>query len=116
LQPVVVDLNVDTINNLACEGHPAVYGDGSRPEILKAARIEKARYLLVTVPDLTTAIAVITCALDLNPKIKTFVRARFLSAKPILEGLGVSAIAFEEEEVAKAMTAALATEVSNGDF
>jgi CPA2 family monovalent cation:H+ antiporter-2 len=113
LQPVVVDLNVDTIINLASEGHPAVYGDGSHREILKAAGIEKAKYLLITVPDLTSAIAVITSALNLNPKIKTFVRTRFLNAKPILEELGVSAISFEEEEVARAMTDALAREVGS---
>ena len=115
LQPVVVDLNVDTISNLVSEGHPAIYGDGSHREILKAAGIEKAKYLLVTVPDLTSAIAVVTSALNLNPKIKIFVRSRFLHAKPILEGLGVSAISFEEEEVAKAMTEALASEVGNDE-
>jgi monovalent cation:H+ antiporter-2, CPA2 family len=115
LQPVVVDLNVDTITNLVSAGHAAIYGDGSHGEILKAAGIEKAKYLLVTVPDLTSAIGVVTTALNLNPKIKTFVRTRFLHAKSILEGLGVSAISFEEEEVAKAMTEALAREVgSNG--
>jgi len=113
LQPVVVDLNVDTISNLASEGHPAIYGDGSHREILTAAGIEKAKYLLVTVPDLTNAIAMVTTALDLNPRIKTLVRSRYLYSKPILEGLGVSAICFEEEEVAKAMTEALANEVSS---
>jgi monovalent cation:H+ antiporter-2, CPA2 family len=115
LQPVVVDLNVDTISNLVSEGHPAVYGDGSHREILKAAGIDKAKYLLITVPDLTSAIAVVTSALNLKPKIKIFVRARFLYAKPILERLGVSAISFEEEEVAKAMTEALASEVGNNE-
>jgi CPA2 family monovalent cation:H+ antiporter-2 len=113
VQPVVVDLNVDTISNLVSEGHPAIYGDGSRREILTAAGVGKAKYLLVTVPDLTSAIAIVTTALELNPRIKTLVRSRFLYAKPILEGLGVSAISFEEEEVARAMTEALASEVDN---
>jgi monovalent cation:H+ antiporter-2, CPA2 family len=115
LQPVVVDLNVDTVSNLVSEGHPAIYGDGSHREILTEAGIGKAKYLLITVPDLTSAIAVVTTALDLNPKIKTLVRSRFLYAKPILEGLGVSTISFEEEEVARAMTEALASEVGNDD-
>jgi monovalent cation:H+ antiporter-2, CPA2 family len=115
VQPVVVDLNVDTISNLVSEGHPAIYGDGSHREILTAAGIGKAKYLLITVPDLTSAIAIVTTALYLNPKIKTLVRSRFLYAKPILEGLGVSAISFEEEEVARAMTEALASEVGNDE-
>jgi monovalent cation:H+ antiporter-2, CPA2 family len=113
LQPVVVDLNVDTVSNLVSEGHPAIYGDGSHRDILMAAGVEKAKYLLVTVPDLTSAIAIVTTALDLNPRIKTLVRSRFLYAKTILEGLGVSAISFEEEEVAKAMTEALARQVGD---
>jgi monovalent cation:H+ antiporter-2, CPA2 family len=113
MQPVVVDLNVDTVSNLVSEGHPAIYGDGSHRDILTAAGIGKAKYLLITVPDLTSAIAIVTTALDLNPEIKTLVRSRFLYAKPILEGLGVSAISFEEEEVAKAMTEALASEVGD---
>jgi len=116
VQPVVVDLNVDTVSNLVSEGHPAIYGDGSRREILTAAGIEKAKFLLITVPDLTSAIAIVTTALDMNPKIQTLVRSRFLYAKPILEGLGVSAISFEEEEVAKAMTEALASEVGNDQW
>jgi monovalent cation:H+ antiporter-2, CPA2 family len=115
LQPVVVDLNVDTISNLVSEGYPAIYGDGSHREILTAAGVEKAKYLLVTVPDLTSAIGVVTTALSLNPRIKTFVRARFLYAKPILEGLGVSAISFEEEEVARAMTEALSSDVGKDE-
>ena len=44
-------------------------------------------------------------------QIKTLVRSRFLYAKSLLEDLGVSAICFEEEEVARAMTEALAMEV-----
>jgi monovalent cation:H+ antiporter-2, CPA2 family len=115
VQPVVVDLNVDTVSNLVSEGHLAIYGDGSQGEILRAAGIEQAKYLMITVPDLTSAIAIVTTALDLNPKIKTLVRSRYLYAKPILEGLGVSAISFEEEEVARAMTEALASEVGNDE-
>ncbi len=111
LQPVIVDLNVDTISNLISEGYLAVYGDGSHRDILMAAGVEKAKYLLVTVPDLASAIGIVTTAHDLNPKIKTLVRSRFLYAKSLLEDLGVSAICFEEEEVARAMTEALAMEV-----
>jgi len=116
MQPVVIDLNVDTVSHLVSEGHLAIYGDGSHRDILTAAGISKAKYLLITVPDLTSAIAIVTTALDLNPRIRTLVRSRFLYAKPILEGLGVSAISFEEEEVAKAMTEALVSEVGNNEW
>ena len=108
---VIVDLNVDTVNNLVAEGQAAIYGDAGRREILKAARIEAAKYLLITIPDFTKTIGIVTSTHSLNPEIKIFVRARFLYAKSILEELGVTAVFFEEEEIAKAMTKALAAEV-----
>ena len=37
LTPVVIDLNVDTINGLTDQGKAAVFGDSSRKEILEAA-------------------------------------------------------------------------------
>jgi monovalent cation:H+ antiporter-2, CPA2 family len=110
-RPVIIDLNVDTVSNLVSEGDLAVYGDAGNMDILKAAGIKKAEYLLVTLPDLTKAIDVVTNALYLNPSIKIFVRARFLYAKSIFESLGVSTIFFEEMEVARAMTQALISDV-----
>ncbi len=113
IQPVIVDLNVDTIQNLVAQGQSAVYGDGSRSSILIEAGIEQAEYLLITLPDLSGAIATITTARDLNAGINILVRTRYLGSKTLLEGLGVKAISFEEEEVAKAMAALLFQTVKN---
>lgn len=107
----VVDLNVDTIGRLAAEGYAAIYGDARHPDILKAAGIAEAKYLLVTLPDIAVAVAVIASARRLNPKIKILTRARYLGSQTMLEGLGVSHIFFEEEEVARAMTQSLLREV-----
>ncbi|MEN6625874.1 MAG: cation:proton antiporter [Candidatus Sumerlaeia bacterium] len=111
IEPVIIDLNVDTVNNLVELGTAAIYGDGGRDEILRAAGIERADYLLITLPDLSASIAAIAHARELNPSIKILVRARFLDARGILENLGVTAISFEEEEVAKAMAGLLVNEV-----
>ena len=110
--PIVIDLNVDTVSNLVAAGRAAVYGDASHEAILKIAGIDKATYLLITLPDLTGAMAVVTSARRLNPEIKILVRARYLGASDILAGMGVTAISFEEEEVAKAMARALLDEVA----
>lgn len=106
-QPVIIDLNVDTIHKLTAEGLPAVYGDSSQADILKEAGVERAAYLLITLPDITDTIATITKAQELNPEIRILVRSRYLGSKPLLEGLGVSGVAYEEDEVAKAMAALL---------
>lgn len=104
IQPVIIDLNVDTIQNLVSTGQPAVFGDSGNRHVLSQAGINRADFLMITLPDITGAIATITTARDLNADIRVFVRARYLGSRELLEGLGVTAIAFEEEEVAKSLT------------
>ncbi|UQZ89321.1 sodium:proton exchanger [Deltaproteobacteria bacterium Smac51] len=103
LVPVVIDMNVDTVNDLTSKGSHAVFGDSSKTDVLRAAGVEKARYLIVTIPDVSTTTATVATAMGMNPNLRVLVRARFLSDKSLLCSLGVSAIAFEEEEVAKTL-------------
>lgn len=103
LVPVVIDMNVDTVNELTGQGSHAVFGDSSKTDVLHAAGVEKARYLVVTIPDISQTTATVAVAREMNPKLRVLVRARFLNDKALLCGLGVSAIAFEEEEVAKTL-------------
>jgi monovalent cation:H+ antiporter-2, CPA2 family len=107
IQPVIIDLNIDTVNSIVANGQLAIYGDATRQELLKNAGIEKARYLLITLPDFSSAIAIVTSALNLVPDITIIVRSRYLESRTMLEKLGVTAISFEEKEVAKAMEKAL---------
>ncbi len=104
LVPVVIDMNVDTVNSLNAQGRHAVYGDSTKNDVLRAAGIEKARYLIVTIPEVATTAATVAAAMELNPQLRTLVRARFLNDKPLLCSLGVAAVAFEEEEIAKSLT------------
>ncbi len=104
LVPVVIDLNVDTVNELTDRGRHAVFGDSSKNDVLRAAGVEKARYLVVTIPEISLAAATVTAARELNPNLRVLVRARFLNDKGLLCNLGVTAIAFEEEEVAKTLS------------
>ena len=50
LETVVVDLNLDTVAELAAQGRLAIYGDASQGEILKQAGIARASHLVVTLP------------------------------------------------------------------
>ncbi|HUR38938.1 MAG TPA: cation:proton antiporter, partial [Planctomycetota bacterium] len=100
IDPVVIDLNVDTVNRLAGEGMPAVYGDAGKSEVLKAAGIDKAKYLLLTLPDLDRRIPVILEARQLNADLKILVRAHYLNEKVALQELGVTAVCYEEGEAA----------------
>ncbi len=106
IQPVIIDLNVDTVDRLVAEGQPAVYGDGSRPDILKQAGIDQARFLLITLPELFDTLAAAALARVLNPKICVLVRTRYLGSKVLFEEIGAT-VSCEEEEVARAMAEAL---------
>ena len=105
LTPVVIDLNLDTVNSLTSEGKRAIFGDASKRDILLAAGIECAAYLVITVPVTADAAATAAAARSLNPDIRILARTRFLGENELLRHAGVAAIAFEEEEVAKSLAA-----------
>lgn len=100
IRPVVVDLNIDTVTRILGNGTAAIYGDAGKPEILRAAGADRAKYLLVTLPDLEGRIPVITAARQLNPELTVFSRARYVAERPALEELGVAAVCYEEAEAA----------------
>jgi CPA2 family monovalent cation:H+ antiporter-2 len=96
----IIDLNLDTVRNLIESGHAAIYGDAGQRDILEAAGVQKADYLLVTIPDILVRTAVIVAAKALNPEIHIFTRARYLQERAWLEEMGATDICIEEAETA----------------
>jgi monovalent cation:H+ antiporter-2, CPA2 family len=111
VEVVVVDLNIDTIRELASKGELGVYGDSTRHDILEAAGIKNAKYLLVTVPDVLVRTLVIISARELNNDLKVFARARYLKERAWLEEVGATQICIEEAETAVGLAKLLLTEV-----
>jgi CPA2 family monovalent cation:H+ antiporter-2 len=104
IKPTIIDMNIDTILSLNKQGINAVYGNSTKREILKAAGIEKASYLIVTVPMLEVASETAALCAMLNPNTRVLVRSRFLSSEAHLKQIGVNAIAFEEEAIGTSLT------------
>ena len=100
IQPIVIDLNVDTIKKLTDEGVLAIYGDAGTQDILRAAGIETAKYLIVTLPDLASRTPVLAAARQLNGDLSILSRAHYLTERESLEQLGATAIFIEEAEAA----------------
>jgi monovalent cation:H+ antiporter-2, CPA2 family len=96
----IIDLNIDTVRNLAKSGHSAIFGDASRREILEAAGIKEADYLLITLPDVLTRTAIVLNAKELNPQIHVFARARYLAERAWLDEIGATDVCIEEAETA----------------
>ncbi|MDR3048942.1 MAG: cation:proton antiporter [Elusimicrobiota bacterium] len=104
IKPTIIDMNIDTILSLNKKDINAVYGNSTKREILKAAGIENASYLIVTVPMLEVASETAALCAMLNPKTRVLVRSRFLSSEAHLKQIGVDGIAFEEEAIGNSLT------------
>lgn len=103
LSTVVIDLNMDTVAELRGQGQTAIFGDAAREAILESAGVDKASHLVLTLPQSTNRAAIVSVARSLNPKLKIFVRARYLREREDLELVGATAAIFEEAEAAVAL-------------
>jgi len=111
VRPTIVDLNINTVRNLQKQGSAALFGDAGRREVLVAAGIEKATYLLVTLPDLASRMAVVGMARLINPKLTIITRAHYIGERAMLDDAGASSAAYEELEVAVALAELLLREM-----
>src|SRR4029077_11651863 len=59
INPIIVETNVDVVLELHQRGKQARFGDARRPEILRAARLDAAAYLIVTVPHADISLRII---------------------------------------------------------
>ena len=115
VQTCVIDLDLKTVQRLGSMGREAVFGDATRREVLEAAGIHSARYLLATPPDFATRARVIASARAVNPHISVISRARYLEERGGLEEAGASQIAYEEAEVAVELAHLLLKELDVSD-
>jgi mannitol/fructose-specific phosphotransferase system IIA component (Ntr-type)/CBS domain-containing protein len=96
-------MNLDTVAEVRGRGHAAVFGDASRDAVLEGAGVDRASHLVLTLPQAASRSAVVVAARKLNPRMKVFVRARYLREREELEQVGATAAIFEEAEAAVAL-------------
>jgi monovalent cation:H+ antiporter-2, CPA2 family len=100
---VIVEINHSLFDRLTSDGFYGVWGDITGEEILRAAQIEKARILLLTVPDQCTARLTVERAKRLNSKISVIARAFRPDDVLELGKLGVDSVVQPEFEGGVAM-------------
>jgi CPA2 family monovalent cation:H+ antiporter-2 len=110
-ETVVIDLNMDTVAELARQGRLALFGDASHASLLKQAGLARARYLVVTLPHSINRAPLVAAARQINPACRIFVRARYLQERTSLEQVGTDAVCFEEAEAAVALSTMVMTEL-----
>ena len=100
----VIDQNTKTIENLKVKNIKAIFGDASRHEILHAAGIEDAKWLIIAVPSSVDRLTVTCEARLMNEKIDIIVRSHFIKEKTFLEEVGANHVISEEEAVSDALS------------
>ncbi len=111
VRPCVVELKLDTVQRLQSMGRDAIFGDAGRREILLAAGVAEARYLIITLPDFASRAPIITSARAINPSVMIMSRARYLDERKGLEQAGASHVSYEECEVAAELARHLLSEL-----
>ncbi len=87
---LIIELDPNAIEKARTQGVPSIYGDASNPEILKHARLDKARVLLCTIPDYVAAELTVRNALKINPKLDIVARVHRDSDGETLRDAGVT--------------------------
>jgi CPA2 family monovalent cation:H+ antiporter-2 len=103
LETVIIDLNMDTVQSLTGQGRAAIFGDGSRAEILEQAGVRKAVHLVITLAHSANRLPLVLAARELNPSIEVIARARYLGERESLQQAGATTIVFEEGEAGIAL-------------
>jgi len=100
---IVIEQNLRFAESLRRESIPVVYGDASWPEVLDAAHPEKARLLVIAVPDQSATRRILATARRINPKIEVVVRTHSAQEAIWLESNAVALAVVGEQQAARVM-------------
>ncbi|MCP1572007.1 CPA2 family monovalent cation:H+ antiporter-2 [Herbaspirillum rubrisubalbicans] len=100
---VVIEAQRENLDALRQDGVPALYGNAAQSELLKAAAVARARWLLVAIPEVFEAGQVIENALELNAGLKVVARAHSDAEIEHLEKHGAQRVIMGEREIARGM-------------
>jgi CPA2 family monovalent cation:H+ antiporter-2 len=111
INPIIVEANVDVVLELQQRGKQALFGDASRPEILRAARLDAAAYLIVTVPHAEISLRIIQAAREVAPLVRIITRAEYINQSEAFVQAGAAIIRYDEAESAAALAEALLQDI-----
>jgi monovalent cation:H+ antiporter-2, CPA2 family len=111
INPIILETNVDVVLELQQRGKQALFGDASRPEILRSARLDAAAYLIVTVPDADISLRIIQAAREVAPLVRIITRAEYINQAEAFVQAGAAIIRYDEAESAAALADALLQDI-----
>jgi CPA2 family monovalent cation:H+ antiporter-2 len=96
---LVIDEDPVAVRLLGRQGVPSILGDPSLPTVLELAGLERARVLVVTVPDVAQCEAAVAAARQINPKLDIIARGAGESSRVRLTRAGAAHVVMGEFEV-----------------
>src|SRR3954452_10871199 len=111
INPLILETNVDVVLELQQRGKRALYGDATRPEILKSAGLDAAAYLIVTVPKAEISLRIIQAAREVAPIVRIISRAEYINQSDAFIQAGAAIIRYDEAESAAALAEALLQDI-----
>jgi monovalent cation:H+ antiporter-2, CPA2 family len=100
---VVLEMNPDTVRNEAQKGEPIVFGDASKPGVLRHMGVGEAKALAVIISDAGAARRAVEIARIENPAVYIVARTRFNTEIKALLDLGANDVIAEEFEASLAV-------------
>lgn len=101
---IVIELDQHRIDQCQKAGSPTIIGDASHPLILKAAKVERAKLLIIAVPVFSTVRAIIDHAKEMNPGLHIVARAQDRENLKVLHDMGVYEVVQPEFEAGLEIT------------
>ncbi len=95
---VIIDLSYRAIEQCKKKGYPAIYGDAAQDVVLEAARLESARQLMITLPDITASEFIVRFAHHVSPQLTIVARAKGEAQMQALYDDGVGMVIWPELE------------------
>ncbi len=95
---VLVDLNPHTVRELQEAGEHAVYGNAEQDAVLRAAGVNRARGVIIAIPDAASTREVVATSRRLAPGATIVARTRYVQEVEPLEALGADQVIPEEFE------------------
>lgn len=113
LKYVIVDRNKDAYNMSENGQKPFVIGDATIGSVLSKAGISRASFIISCIPDDTVNLYIIMEAIEMNPEIKTIVRASREESVKRYRKVGVTEVILPEEVAADQMVNYIVDDLSS---
>ena len=112
---VVVENSRPRVEALREQGIKAVLGNAARAETMELARLDCARWLLLTIPNGYEAGEVVTAAREKHQNIEIIARAHYDDEVEYIMERGASRVVMGEREIASSMLQILQDEMTQGE-